>query len=255
MAATLSSIVTFLDQLLAVQTFQDTALNGLQVESGSTEIKSVAVAVDAGSSIIERAIDLDADLLIVHHGIFWGECRAITGGLGKKVRKLLSGQCSLYASHLPLDAHLSVGNGAELARFFGLGEIQGYFEYRGQNIGVKASLSSAKPLQYFVDRAKEMIGALATPLLLPFGASDVRTVGIVTGSGSSALDACALAGLDLLISGEPKQEVYHHAKELRQSCLFAGHYATETFGIRALQRILSDRFRVETHFIDEPTGI
>lgn len=252
--AALSEVVKFLDNLLSPDLFQDLSLNGLQVEGGKSEVQKVALAVDAGLSVIERATEAHADLLLVHHGFFWGEALAVAGPHGKKIATLLKHTCSLYASHLPLDAHLEVGNAAELARFFGLTEIEPFFEYRGTKIGVKAAFKSALPLEDFVNKAA-LLSPNRAPLVLPFGKPTVRSVGIVTGSGSSALGICALEGLDLLISGEPRHEAYHRAKELSINAIFAGHYATETFGVRALGAKLEQSFKIKTVFIEEDSGI
>jgi dinuclear metal center YbgI/SA1388 family protein len=251
----LTSLVHFLDTLLKPAVFRDSALNGLQVESSKQNILKVATAVDAGLSVIEKAIQFGAHLLIVHHGLFWGGSYPITGALAKKIELLLSKGCSLYAAHLPLDAHLEVGNNAELARYMNLDQVTPYFEHDGQPIGVRASATPPRKRDDFIERGKAMLGALSQPLLLPFGKELINTVGIVTGSGSSAISACAEAGIDLLITGEAKQSAYHEAKERKQNVLFLGHYATETFGVRALGTLLKKRFEVEEIFIDEPTGI
>ncbi len=253
--AKLDSIVQFLNNLLPPGEFpDDSAYNGLQVEAPQQDIRKIALAVDAGLSVLEKAVAQEADLLIVHHGFFWGTVLPISGAFGRKARLLLTKGCSLYASHLPLDAQPEVGNNFEMARFFGLEQIEGFCEYKGNKIGAKGRLASAKPLDYFSQRANQMVGA--SPLVtLPFGKSTISSVGIVTGAAAFALESAARDGLDLFISGEPKQNVYHEAKELGINALFAGHYATETFGVRALGSRLQKNYDVQTFFIDEPTGI
>ncbi|MBX7138594.1 MAG: Nif3-like dinuclear metal center hexameric protein [Oligoflexia bacterium] len=252
--AQLNSIVAYLDNLLRNSEFQDDSLNGLQVESPRSDIRKVALAVDAGLSVIEDAIAQDANLLIVHHGLLWGKEQPISGIFGRKIELLLRSRCSLYASHLPLDAHPEVGNGFELGRFFGVQELRPFFEYKGSPVGACGRMARPTDLDHFLTKSSEMIGAI-NPLVLPFGHNTIETVGIVTGSGGMALDACAAQRFDLFISGESKQEVYHKAKEQKINALFAGHYATETFGVAALGRRLAQDFDVETVFIDEPTGI
>ena len=252
--AQLTSIIGYVDNLLQPKLFNDSALNGLQVDAGEGTIRIVAYAVDAGLSVIERAIAEEAQLLIVHHGLFWGKVHPISGAFGEKIKILLKQRCSLYASHLPLDASLEVGNGVELARFFGLKQIEGFCEYNGKMVGAKGILEKPVELEYFTERAAGMVG-LAGPLVLPFGNREIRRVGIVTGSGAFAITPCQQEGLDLLISGEPKQEVYHQARELHMNALFLGHYATEIFGVRALAQRLEENFDVRTFFINEPTGI
>lgn len=252
--AQLNSIISCLDSLLTPSQFADSAFNGLQVDGGESDIRLVAYAVDAGLSVIESAVKAEADLLIVHHGLMWGAQQAVVGPYGKKVELLIRHRCSLYASHLPLDAHREVGNGFELARFIGLENLEPFCQYKGQMIGAKGMVPRGQPLERFVELARSIPGA-PNPVVLPFGKKEIQRVGIVTGSGSFALQSAAEDGLDLLLSGEAKQEAYHLAKELKINAIFAGHYATETFGVSALARRLQKDFDVKTIFIDEPTGI
>lgn len=252
--ANLSTLVAHLDTLLQSGAFSDTSKNGLQVESGAGEVRRAAVAVDAGLSVLEAAVSEKAQLLIVHHGLLWGSESPLTGIFGKKIRTLIEGGCSLYASHLPLDAHLEVGNNAELARAIGLTHLEPYMLYKGALLGVRGRCPAPRTLDSFIEAAAKFVGA-KTPFVLPFGPASISTVGIVTGSGTLALEESARLGLDLFITGEPKQASYHEAKELGLNVLFAGHYATETFGVRALGERLKNTFGVETLFIDEPTGI
>lgn len=253
--AQLATVVRYLDSLLQPALFKaDSALNGLQVEARPSEVKKVAVAVDAGLSVIEKAVAQEADLLIVHHGLFWGACVPITGTLSQKLELLLSRRCALYASHLPLDSHPEVGNGFELARLVGLSALEPFCQYKGVTIGARGRMPAPVPLQHFIDRCATLPGAI-TPLVLPFGAGMITRVGVATGSAAMAVPIAAEEGLDLLISGEPKQEVYHIARELKINALFCGHYATETVGVRALAHRLERDLDLSTVFIDEPTGI
>lgn len=249
----LVSITASLDSLLQTARFKDIALNGLQVESGCNEVRRIACAVDSGLAVIEAAIKREANLLIVHHGLFWGPALPLTGILGKKIELLTRARLALYASHLPLDAHLEVGNAAGLARFFELENLAPEFEYNGTPIGVIANCRESRKLDYFVERA-QALGP--TPILsLAHGKSKISKVAIVTGSGAFGIDRAARCGCDLFISGEPKQQVFHETKELNLNALFCGHYATETFGVRALSQKLARDFDVQVEFIDEPTGI
>lgn len=249
----LTTIVAALDSLLETQRFNDTALNGLQIEAGCSEVRRVAFAVDSGLSVIQIAIAREANLLIVHHGLFWGSAQPLVGALGKKIELLHRSRLALYASHLPLDAHLEVGNAAGLARFFELENIKAEFEYSGTAIGVVGNCREARKLDYFIEKA-QALGP--TPILsLPHGKSKINKVALVTGSGAFGIDRAARLGCDLFISGEPKQQVFHETKELNLNALFCGHYATETFGVRALSQKLARDFEVQVDFIDEPTGI
>jgi dinuclear metal center YbgI/SA1388 family protein len=251
--AELSEIVTFLNDLLRPADFTDSAFNGLQVEGRAT-IKKVAVAVDCGESIIDQAISAGAQLLIVHHGLLWGSEMPLVGSYGRKVRKLIQAGCSLYGSHLPLDAHPEAGNNSLLARHFGLSSTGMFCGIGGQLIGVTARTDQPQPAEYFTQKAQTLPG-FGPCLWLPFGPSSIETVGIVSGSGASAIEEASALGLDLLISGEPKQHVYHQCKELHLNALFAGHYATETLGVLGLGLRLEERFGITKIFIDEPTGI
>jgi len=167
---------------------------------------------------------------------------------------LIEGGCSLYASHLPLDAHREVGNNAELARAVGLTDLEPYMPYKGALLGVRGRCTPPRSRDSFIEIAERFVGAKPC-LTLPFGPERISTVGVVTGSGTLALEESARLGLDLFITGEPKQASYHEAKELGLNVIFAGHYATETFGVRALGERLKNTFSVEPLFIDEPTGI
>ncbi|NDC37219.1 MAG: Nif3-like dinuclear metal center hexameric protein [Proteobacteria bacterium] len=251
--AELSTIITHLDTLLATREFSDAAFNGLQVQ-GTPSVSTVAVAVDSGASVIERSIAAKAHLLIVHHGLLWGEEHPITGSHGAKIARLLTAGCSLYAAHLPLDAHPEVGNNALLAKFFDLTLGSMFAEVGGKSIGVLAHAAAPRTIDFFQERAKSLPG-FGPCLALPFGRPEIRSVGIVSGSGSSRIEEAAARGVDLFISGEPKHAVYHQCKELGMNALFAGHYATETLGVRALGDLLRTIFGVQVIFIDEPTGI
>ena len=252
--AQLTSLVQYLDSLLETNRYADASLNGLQVESTKQTIETVAFAVDAGLSVIESAIEQEASMLIVHHGIFWGKERAITGPLRDKIEKLLSSGCSLYTSHIPLDANVEVGNNYELGRFLGLDNLSPFFEYDGEFIGCSGVLEKPASLNYFIERLAKLEGAIE-PVILPFGKDEVKTVGILTGSGSIALEEILKQNLDLLVSGEPKHESYHTAKELGVNAIFAGHYATETIGPKALMKKMGEDFDIKTIFIHEGTGI
>ncbi len=260
---TVREICQFLDQLLTPERYTDSAINGVQVdgmnpnsENGHSDSNSVTVAfsVDAGLSCIESAIRAKADLLVVHHGLFWGESQPVVGPNAKKLLGLLSHNCTLYASHLPLDGHLVVGNGAELLRTIGARDITPFVFYKGSFVGAQGRLEKPLPIESIAEKARTFEGC-TNVTILPFGARTISTIGCVTGSGTFGIPEAQKSGLDLFLSGEPKHEAYHLAKELGISAVFAGHYATETFGLRALSRLIEEKFFVRTIFIEEPTGI
>ncbi len=263
--ATLGEICLFLDKTLETDRYEDSSLNGLQVaayspsdtatpEGFGTTISKVAYSVDAGLSVIERAVQAKADLLIVHHGLFWGGCPPITGKMGKKISLLIRNNCSLYCSHLPLDGHAVLGNAAVIAEKLELTNRAPFCAHRDMYIGMQGELSTSESLQEFQNRVENCIGS-PVQLTLPFGKNSVRKVGIVTGSGSFAIDVASRNELDVLLTGESTQAAFHSAKEWRMNAVFAGHYATETFGVAAASELLRETFGVTVEFIDEPTGI
>jgi dinuclear metal center YbgI/SA1388 family protein len=252
----LAKIVELLNQELNIGTFSDSAFNGLQIDSGIVAISRVAFAVDAGYSIITEAIDRGCELLVVHHGVLWGKEQPVVGAWARKLRSCLSQGLSLYAAHLPLDGHPSLGNAAVLAsEVLQARTLQPAFEYQGSPIGIRADLSTPQPLDAIATLLGRCEGAVSPPLVLPFGKQHISSVGIATGSATFMIPHAAQLGVDLFITGEPKQEAYHVAKELGVSTICMGHYASETFGVRALQRVLESRFGVQTEWISEPTGI
>ncbi len=252
--ANLKDISDYLDKILDSQSFIDESQNGLQVESNSGEISKIAFAVDSGLSIIEKCIKLKCKLLVVHHGLFWNKPYLLNGILAKKIRLLMENGCSVYASHLPLDGSLKYGNAALVAKYLKLIDIKPFCLYKSNFIGIKASSSKPLEISQIVEKCKLMRGSIQ-PIVLPFGKKDIKKIGIVTGSGSMAIEDCANEGLDLLISGEAKQSAFHHAKELCINAIFAGHYATETFGVLGLAKELERKFKIKSFFIDEATGI
>lgn len=250
--ASRDEIVTELDEYLDIDGITDSSLNGLQIE-GADEVERVALAVDAAQATIDAAVDAGCQLLVVHHGLFWGPQVALTGVTGRRVRAAFDGGLSLYAAHLPLDAHAEVGNNALLARRLG-GAVDGAFgEYEGADIGVLATLD--EPLDIGGLAGRLAAAGCAEPLIWSFGNDEVRRIAVVTGRGGFALTEAAAAGADCFITGEPIQELYHAARDHGIHCLFGGHYATETFGVRAVGEWLAERFGVKTEWIDHPTGI
>lgn len=252
----LHSIIGFIEALLEPATYQDGAFNGLVVDGGNHDIRSIAYAVDSGLSIIESAVKNEADLLITHHSLLYGkDYYTVTGAHGKKIATLLRGHCSLYCAHLPLDGNMEVGNGAQLARFLRLSSIEPFCRHQGSTIGAKGQFDKRKDLNEIVETLKGLPGITTEPLVFPFGKAQVKTVGVVTGAGGFAMNEAASLGLDLLISGEPKQHEYHAAKELGINAIFAGHYATEVFGVKSLSELVAKQFGIRCIFIDEPTGV
>lgn len=251
--AYLSEIVQFLDSELSSNGYDDGSQNGLQVESSATSVSKVALAVDAGLSILQKAVSAGCQLLITHHGLLWRNSPQLNGVFGTKIRTLIEGGCSLYTSHLPLDGHVRLGNNAQILTRLGFDIAEGLCRSGEKTIGFVGH-SSPISRSELVERLRSICPH--PPFLgLEFGSSTIKSLGVVSGGAAFAVfDAHAL-NCDAFITGEPKQSVYHDVKELGMNCYFAGHYQTEVFGVQAVGQELSSRFGVETVFIDEPTGI
>ncbi len=246
-------LVTYLDEYLRVREIEDASQNGLQVE-GPTEVRKVAFAVDACQAAADGAVAGKAQLLIVHHGLFWEKPRRLVGPLFRQVRTLILGGCGLYAAHLPLDAHPEVGNNAELARQLGLRDVRPFGRYHGVEIGVAGMLEPPLPIPTLIGR---LIQILQVPPLrvLAHGTPEARRVAVISGDAVSLLEQVADAGLDTFITGETRHGAFHPVAELGVNVLFAGHYATEAVGLKALARHLEEKFGLETVFLDLPTGM
>jgi len=245
-------LVSYLDRYLRVRDIEDASQNGLQVE-GPLEVTRVAFAVDACLASFEQAVGTDAQLLVVHHGLFWSEPQRLIGPHFRRVKTLLSGRCGLYAVHLPLDAHPDVGNNVEMARLLRLVNTRPFGAYHGVDIGVAGVLDPPLDLPALLGR---LIEATGTPPLrvLDHGPDLIETVGCVSGDAAEMVDQAAEAGLDAYITGETRHAVFHQAAELGLNVLFAGHYETEKLGLMALQRHLGDQFELDTVFLHIPTG-
>lgn len=242
-----TDLVHYLDGYLRVAEIEDLSANGLQVE-GSATVRRLAFAVDACQATIEAAVAGAAQMLIVHHGLFWGQPVLLVGPHRRRVKALLDADCSLYAAHVPLDIHPQVGNAVCLARLLGL-TIAGDYG----TMGVEARTPPGLRLAELADRTEAMLGA--APTVLAGGPAAVDRVAIVTGRAPREIARAAEAGYDTLITGERLHDVHHHAVEYGINVIFAGHYATETVGLRALAGHLQAHFGLQTMFIDEPTGL
>ncbi len=249
----LEELCAYLDEYLRVGEIKDTSQNGLQVE-GPEEVERVAFAVDGCLESFAQAVEAGAQLLIVHHGLFWDKPLRLVGPHFRRVRTLIEGRCGLYGAHLPLDAHPEVGNSAELARLLGLQETHPFGEYHGVHIGIAGVLDPPLEIPALIGR---LVQALGVPPLrvLAGGPEKAARVGCITGGAASMVDQAQEAGLDTFITGETSHTYFHYAVEREMNVLFAGHYATETLGVKALARHLEERYGLETIFLDVPTGM
>jgi dinuclear metal center YbgI/SA1388 family protein len=244
----ITDILSTLDELLNPGEFDDLGPNGLQVP-GTTEITRVVTGVSARRELHERAVELGAELVLVHHGLFWKFHPAgLTPLLAERLRPLFKHDINLVAYHLPLDAHPEVGNNALLVDGLGCVERQPFGTYKGRPIGSRGRFPEPISPDELLQRVAALTGR--EPLLLGERARDISTIGIVSGSAADTLHEAAELGLDAFLTGEPREHITADAEELGIAFVAAGHYATETFGVRALGDLLADRFGVEHVFVD-----
>lgn len=253
MPAGLKEIVAWIDGYLRTDEVDDYAgaLNGLQLD-GPREVARIAAATDASVMTIDRAVDAGCDLLLVHHGLFWSGPVRLVGPPFERLRRAIEGGLAIYSAHLPLDVHDEIGNNVLLGRAIGLDEIERFGSAKGvDGIGVVGPLE--------VDRdelARRLGGATgAEPFLIPGGPERTRRVAVITGGAASMIEDARAAGADTFVTGEGAHHTYHQAMELGLNVFYAGHYATETLGVRALAERVAERFGVEQLFIDAPTGL
>ena len=220
------------------------AFNGLQVENDE-EIRKIGASVDAGLYPFELAVEEDVNLLLTHHGLFWNRIHPLTGINYQKVQALMENQIALYSSHLPLDCHPHIGNNALLARYLELEKEDTFLPYEGVDIGLVAE---GIPRDELHERLMETFEGKITAL--EFGSDEPESIGILTGSGSSAVSKLREKGIDTLITGELRQNHFNQAQEEGLNLYLCGHYATEIFGVAALAEELSQKFDVPCVFLD-----
>jgi dinuclear metal center YbgI/SA1388 family protein len=250
--ASLSDIVTYTDRFLRIREVGDwnNALNGLQIEN-SGRVTRIGAAVDVSSRVLSAAKKRNVDLLIVHHGLFWPGLQPVTGGLRRQLRLAFENDIALYSAHLPLDIHPKAGNNAELAAALGLKSKEPFFEEKGQTIGFKSRTSLPRE-----ELARKMRKALGGPVkAILFGPKKTRVIGIITGGAGSEIYKIASEKIDTFITGEAPHWAAVAAEELGMNLLLGGHYATETFGVKALAAHLSKRYKIPWVFISSPTGM
>jgi dinuclear metal center YbgI/SA1388 family protein len=246
--ADLDDVIRYLDELLDPAAFEDMGPNGLQVP-GTRPVECVVTGVTAQLELIERAVENGAELVLVHHGLFWEFAPlGLTPRLAERLRALFVNDVALAAYHLPLDAHPEVGNNALLAGALGAG---GHVPFAG--IGRGAAFQEPLPAAELFERVAAATGR--EPLVFDAGPAAVRRVAIVSGGAASRLDQAIAEGYDAFITGEPKENVMADAREAGIHFVAAGHYATETFGVRRLGDLLAERFGVEHVWVDIPNPV
>ncbi len=249
----LQKIVSFLDEYLDILTINDVCWNGLQFE-GKEDVSRIAYAVDAGIETFLKASSLKCDMVVVHHGHFWKNQNPGYTGWGKKRLDILNDNgISLYASHLPLDRHKVVGNNAQIIKLLG-GKIEDEFLYQsGKNVGWTGRLKKSKTTDQISKLLEKELNS--DPKVLAFGPEKIRTLAVCSGGGGYGGFYDALnKGVDLYITGDAI-EIFYTAKDSGMNVIFAGHHATETVGLTALQNVVDKQFKTNSVFIDLPTGL
>jgi len=240
-------LAAFLDRELKVEAFEDASNNGLQVDNTGI-VKRVCCGVDASMQFFEAAAERGADFLVCHHGISWGNslCR-ITELNYDRVRFLMDQGMALYACHLPLDAHPVHGNNALICKALGVTRLKPFGSYDGVEIGFSGRLS--KPTRYSAFKNKIQKIMHTEPQSMDFGKRTVSTVAVVSGGAADGVGEAAAKNMDVYVTGEPKLSAYSVAQEKGINAVFAGHYATEVFGVRALGEFITRQFKVPSDFI------
>jgi dinuclear metal center YbgI/SA1388 family protein len=248
----LAAIVADCDKILRTKTIgdYDGAANGLQMANRGT-VSRIAATVDASLATVKLAVAAKADLLIVHHGLFWNPTHPWTGKKYELLQLLVENNLAVYSSHLPLDAHPRLGNNAQLCAALGLKKLKPFFLTHGQTIGFKSQTKiSRSELAAKLERATGV-----RPKIIPGGKDICEKIGVVTGGAGGDLKLAAAEGIDTFITGEGPHWTYALAEELGLNVFYGGHYATETFGVKALAAQLSKKFKVPWTFLDHPTGL
>ncbi|MCB0113067.1 MAG: Nif3-like dinuclear metal center hexameric protein [Caldilineaceae bacterium] len=245
-------LVQFLDEYLKIPEIKDYGPQGLQIE-GRGEIHKIIGAVDAHLPVVETALARGADMLLVHHGIFWGGPQKIAGGYGRLVRAYIQADLNLYAALLALDAHPEVGNNAQLARRLGL-EVTSWWG-RVNGVPLAALAESPEPISFDELTARYRAAVGDVNLVLAHGPAQIHRVGILSGFGAREIEEAASLGCDAFITGETSHAQYYDALNFGMNVLYGGHYTSETVGVQALGQLLVEKFGVAFEFVDLPTGL
>lgn len=248
----LNEVVRYLDDLLQIPQIGDypNACNGLQVQN-SGGLSKIGAAVDACEAVISEAAAAGVDLLLVHHGLFWGGLSPLTGASYRKIRMVMEADMAVYSAHLPLDAHPRLGNNILIANALGFENGEPFFSTAGQPVGWKFEAEISR--EVLRDLLEKAVGGRVH--LAPGGPVLARKVGIVSGGAGGEVAKAQQEGVDTFVTGEGPHWSFTAAEELGINLFYAGHYATETFGVKALASELSGKFALPWQFIDHPTGL
>jgi dinuclear metal center YbgI/SA1388 family protein len=254
---TLIEFDNYINAFLRKEDFaSDISLNGIQIQNSDPngkQIKKVAFAVDACEATAKAAAEQGADVLFVHHGLFWGHCQTITGSFYKRVSTFIKNDLALCAYHIPLDANNPYGNNFGLAAKLGLVNCGQFGSWRGMILGVKGELPAECSVEELA--AKLMRPGKEPRAVLSFGKAKIKTVGIISGGASEDVEDAVAHGLDCYITGEFAHEDFHFAQEMGINVIAGGHYETETMGVSLVMQKVQRELGLECVFIDEPTGL
>ena len=241
----------YLDNLLEINSIRDAphALNGLQIQNQG-EIKKIGLAVDLCQATIDLALEKQCQMLFVHHGAFWSGLQPIRGKHYEKLSAMMQGNLGLYSAHIPLDLHPAYGNNRALADLIGLENLESFGEYDGIKIGFKGSLPATS-----AEKLTELLEQKLDSHVKVIGKGEVKTVGLVTGGAADIVRQAIQEGLDCYITGEGANHHFHEATEGNCILIFAGHYATETGGVKSVGKHLKEKFDIDSEFLHYPTGL
>lgn len=232
----------------------DASSNGLQVGDETATVERVAFAVDGAVATVEAAAEANADVLVVHHGMIWGGIDRVAGREYERIAACIDNDVALYVSHLPLDAHGALGNAVGLAAFLDCEPISPFGEYGGVTIGHRVQAKEPYTVEALRNRLSDLDTDDQPVRTMDFGPERIEEIAIVTGSGADWIREAEAEGVDALVTGEGKQKAYHEARESGLNVFFAGHYATETFGVQRLQELV-EKWGIETEYLAHPTGL
>ena len=258
---TTANLDKFFRSFLDIEGFasSDNSLNGIQIDNDGSAVKKIAFSVDAAMETFEQAAAMNAGMLFVHHGLFWGAPGRITGNFRQRIKFLLDNNICLYAVHLPLDQHPQFGNNAVLANLLGIENPEPFGLYHGKKIGYKGVFP--KPMK--IEEAVKKISFMGRPPagVFPFGKRECSNAAIVSGGAASNVrEALESGDIDLYITGENSHSVYHECLEGKINMIAGGHYCTEVWGVQAVMRhclaeLNKDGVKIDAEFIDIPTGL
>jgi len=247
-----NELCSFLSETLSLDKINDVSINGLQVQ-GAPVVHKIGCAVDACMATYRMAIKERCDFLLVHHGIIWGGIQSISGPLHTQISYLLKNELNLFAAHLPLDLHPTLGNNADLATLIGLKKCTPFGNYKGTLIGFEGAFTRTVSRDIIVDRLCRSLDTECT--VLPFGPDRIKRVAIISGGGAGELPEAIAKGVDCYITGESSHENYHAALEAGINVIYAGHYHTEKGGVERIGRLLTRTFGIKSVFLDSPTPL